>query len=259
MLSRQQSVSTFAQQPLRSGSQVPPVDGPIPSTADAIAEAIEWQPPVAQGKPSPFDSRAALPIVSADHVLGSQHAPVTFMLFGDFQCEYAMHSARALVRRVQEEPSQYRVVWRHRPLDIHTDAKAIAAESETLAAQFGELAFWRFLYAASQLRGAVTHTSAKEIARSLSRGAASVAAQAARRAAAQLDSDERIAVAYAVNASPTVFLNGFRIEGDMVESEFDSMIDEEEAAVRELLQEPVPQAKVYSIRVHANLLDLDSE
>jgi hypothetical protein len=83
--------------------------------------------------------------------------------------------------------------------------------------------------------------------------------QAARRAASHLESDERIAVAYAIHASPTVFLNGLRIEGDLGESEFDAIIDEEKAAVRELLLEPVPQAKVYSIRVHANLLDLDSE
>jgi protein-disulfide isomerase len=231
----------------------------MPSIEDVVADALKWQPPIAEGKPSPLDSRAALPIVSADHVLGSQRAPITLMLFGDFQCRYAMHTLRVLMQRVQEQPQQYRLVWRERPLDVHPEAGGIATRAETLAAQSGEADFWRFLLAVSRLRGSVTLANSTAIVGALHHGSLSPDAKSMRRGAAQLANDERVSAAYAVHVSPTVFLNGLRIEGEMVERELDEVIDEELAAVRQLLQEQVPQARVYAIRVHANLLELDTD
>ena len=75
----------------------------------------------------------------------------------------------------------------------------------------------------------------------------------------QLEKDQRVAITYAIHATPTVFINGLRIEGDFAESELDEEMEEELDAVDLLEQEPVPLAKIYATRVHANLLDLDLE
>jgi protein-disulfide isomerase len=233
---------------------------PASTIAEAIADAQAWQPPVAVGSPSPLDAHAALSITTGDHALGSHRAPITLMLFGDLQCRYALHVFQVLYQRVQDQPTEYRLVWRERPLDIHPDASAMAIEAERLSLQFGEPAFWRFVRAVSQLPVPVTPIDAKTIARALQSDTAKInESVAGERATTQIEKDQRVAMTYAIHATPTVFINGLRIEGDFTEPEIDETIEEELDAVDLLQQEPVPQAKIYAIRVHANLLDLDLE
>jgi protein-disulfide isomerase len=233
---------------------------PASTIDEAIADALAWQPPVAAGSPSPLDAHAALPIATGDHALGSHKAPITLMLFGDLQCRYALHAFQVLYQRVQDQPTEYRLVWRERPLDIHPDAPAMALEAERLSLQFGEPAFWRFVHTVSHLGGPATLIDAKTIARALQSGSAKISdSVASERANSQIEKDQRVALTYAIHATPTVFVNGLRIEGDFNEPEIDEAIEEELDAVDLLQQEPVPLAKIYATRVHANLLDLDLE
>ena len=231
------------------------------STIDeAIADALALQPPVAVGNPSPLDAHAALPIITGDHALGSHKAPITLMLFGDLQCRYALHVFQVLYQRVQDQPTEYRLVWRERPLDINPEAPAMAVEAERLSLQFGEPAFWRFVHTVSHLDGTATLIDAKTIVHALQSGSAKINDNvASERATTQLEKDQRVALTYAIHATPTVFINGLRIEGDFAEPELDEVIEEELDAVDLLEQEPVPLAKIYATRVHANLLDLDLE
>jgi protein-disulfide isomerase len=231
---------------------------PLPSLDAVIADALGWEPPIAKGSPTPLDSGAALPIATGDHVLGSQLAPITLMLFGDLQCPYALHSFRRLSRRVQEQPTEYRLVWRERPLDIHPAAALMGMEAERLSLQQGEVAFWRYLRALSGLRGSATLSDANVIARALRKVPSKIGdAVANDRAAKQLQSDARVAMAYAIHDTPTVFVNGLRLEGDISRGDLDEVIEQEREAVQELLQEPTPEAKVYATRVQQNLLDLE--
>jgi protein-disulfide isomerase len=234
---------------------------PATTTIDeAIADALAWQPPVAVGSPSPLDAHAALPIAAGDHALGSHKAPITLMLFGDLQCRYALHVFQVLCQRVQDQPTEYRLVLRERPLDIHPDAPGMAVEAERLSLQFGEPAFWRFVHTVSHLEGTATLIDAKTIVRALQSGAAKISDSVANeRATTQIEKDQRVAMTYAIHEAPTVFINGLRIDGDFTEPEIDEVIEEELDAVDLLEQEPVPQAKIYAVRVHANLLDLDFE
>ena len=231
------------------------------STIDeAIADAQALQPPVAAGSPSPLDAHAALPIATGDHALGSHKARITLMLFGDLQCRYAQHVFQVVYQRVQDQPTEYRLVWRERPLDINPEAPAMAVEAERLSLQFGEPAFWRFVHTVSHLDGTATLIDAKTIVHALQSGSAKINDNvASERATTQLEKDQRVALTYAIHATPTVFINGLRIEGDFAEPELDEVIEEELDAVDLLEQEPVPLAKIYATRVHANLLDLDLE
>jgi len=234
---------------------------PASTTIDeAIADALALQPPVAVGSPSPLDAHAALPIATGDHVLGSHKAPISLMLFGDLQCRYALRVFQVLYQRVRDQPTEYRLVWRERPLDIHPEAPAMAVEAERLALQFGEPAFWRFVHTVSRLDGTGTLIDAKTIVRALQSGSAKISDSiASDRAISQIEKDQRVALTYAIHETPTVFINGLRIEGDFAEPELDELVEEELDAVDLLEQEPVPLAKIYATRVHANLLDLDLE
>ena len=232
----------------------------IPAVGDVIAESLAWQPPVATGNPSPVDRKAALEVATGDHVLGSQRAPITLMLFGDLHCRYTLHSFRLLSRRVQEQPSEYRLVWRQRPLDVHPEAFAAAMTAERLALQYGETAFWRFVRAVSRLKGSASTSDVDTIAHALQIGGAKMSDAAAdSKAAGRLERDRVIGLTYSIHATPTLFVNGLRFEGRTPNQLLDEVIEEERDAVQALRDDSVPQARIYTLRVDENLLDLVRE
>jgi protein-disulfide isomerase len=82
----------------------------------------------------------AVPPEPTDHELGSEHAPVTLIEYGDFECpscKVAVPTPRLLLDRF---PNRVRFIYRHFPLqDSHPHA-LLAAESAEAAAAQGK--FW---------------------------------------------------------------------------------------------------------------------
>ena len=74
-----------------------------------------------------------------DHVRGPEHAPVTLVEYGDFECPYC-GQAEPVVRELLSDFGDVRYVWRHLPLsDVHPHAVLAAEASEAASAQG---AFW---------------------------------------------------------------------------------------------------------------------
>ncbi len=75
-----------------------------------------------------------------DHILGSEHAPVTLIEYGDFECpscKVAAPTPRLLLDRF---PNRVRFIFRHFPLeDAHPHALAAAEAAEAAA---GQGKFW---------------------------------------------------------------------------------------------------------------------
>ncbi|MFF0266797.1 Na+/H+ antiporter NhaA [Kribbella sp. NPDC004536] len=73
-----------------------------------------------------------------DHIRGPEHASVTLVEYGDFECPYCGR-AEPIVRDVLQD-DDLRFVWRHLPLsDVHPRAQIAAEVAEAAAAQG---AFW---------------------------------------------------------------------------------------------------------------------
>jgi protein-disulfide isomerase len=85
--------------------------------------------------PPPQITQAAPP-EPTDHTLGSEHAPVTLVEYGDFECpacKVAVQTPRLLLERF---PNKIRFIFRHFPLqDAHPHALLAAEASEAAAAQ----------------------------------------------------------------------------------------------------------------------------
>ena len=82
----------------------------------------------------PFE--LAMPVGSADHVLGPAHAMVTVVEYGDFQCPNCKQAAPAVKLLLQRFQGRMRFVYRHFPLEeVHPDALHAALAAETAAAQ----------------------------------------------------------------------------------------------------------------------------
>lgn len=76
------------------------------------------------------------PVTAIDHVLGPEHAPVTVVEYGDFECPTCKQAAPSLKLLLDRFPGQVRIVFRHFPLEeVHPHALAAAEAAEVAAAQ----------------------------------------------------------------------------------------------------------------------------
>jgi len=231
-----------------------------PSLDEIQTLALAWKPPVASGVPSGGDRNAALAVNLDDHCLGSHEARVTLMLFGDLECPFTLHMVRLLQGWLDERPKSIRLVWRERPLDIHPGARTAALTAERLALRFGENAFWRFIFALAQLERAPTEAELLALEMGLRERRARVTeAVATTQAAVKLERDRLVALTYAVHETPTIYVNGLRLEGEVSRIHLEQLVGEEQEEVESLVDDSVPQGRLYTLRVDTNLLDWDRE
>jgi protein-disulfide isomerase len=80
------------------------------------------------------------PVSAQDHVLGPDHAPVTVVEFGDFECPTCKQAAPAVKLLLERFPQQVRIVFRHSPLEQPHPHALDAAEAAEAAGAQGK--FW---------------------------------------------------------------------------------------------------------------------
>lgn len=126
-----------------ASTSTPPLPTPVPAQPTALPA------PTATPLPNGCETVSLLPdpdplfdnVSDSDWVLGDRAAPVTFLVFTDFQCPFCAQAAPVLEKLVQKFPGQVRVVVRHFPLNIHDKAllAAQAAEAAGLQGKFWQL------------------------------------------------------------------------------------------------------------------------
>src|SRR4051812_10358171 len=78
----------------------------------------------------------AVAVGAADYVLGGEHAPVTIVEYGDFECPNCRQAAPAVKLILEHWRGRVRLAWRHFPLEgVHPHALGAALASEAAAAQ----------------------------------------------------------------------------------------------------------------------------
>ena len=82
----------------------------------------------------------AVPVSAVDHVLGAEHAPVTVVEYGDFECPNCKQAQSAVKLLLERFAGRVRLVFRNFPLeDVHAHA-LVAAEAAECAGGQGQ--FW---------------------------------------------------------------------------------------------------------------------
>lgn len=77
-----------------------------------------------------------VPVTAIDHTLGPEHAPITVVEYGDFECPTCKQAAPSLKLLLSRFPEQVRIVFRHFPLEeVHPNALRAAEAAEVAAAQ----------------------------------------------------------------------------------------------------------------------------
>jgi protein-disulfide isomerase len=81
-------------------------------------------------------SRLVIPVTATDHARGPDHAPVTVVEYGDFQCPICAGAEPGLRQLRENHPQTVRLVYRHFPLeDVHPHARLAAEAAEAAGAQ----------------------------------------------------------------------------------------------------------------------------
>ena len=86
------------------------------------------------------DFELTVPVNATDHVTGGEHAPVTVLEYGDFECPNCRQAQPAVKLLLERFAPRVRFVYRHFPLaDVHPHALMAALAAECAG---GQGQFW---------------------------------------------------------------------------------------------------------------------
>lgn len=177
-------------------------------------------------------------------VRGNPHAALTVVVYDDFQCPYCSRMHQEMLELLKTYGDRIRVIYKDFPLvEIHPWAARAAIDSNCLAQQNGE-AFWDF--------ADYVHAHGDEIRgdkRPLNEQQADVdriALDAGRRHNAKMDTLQRCVQAQSttamkasmkeaselgIEATPTIFIDGMKLDGAVPQETLRAVIDKELATL----------------------------
>src|SRR6266851_6485863 len=86
----------------------------------------------------------SLNVDNEDHVRGPESAPVTLLVYGDYECPYTRALELVIGQLRRRKGDSFRYVYRYFPLrEIHPHAEMAAEAAEAVSALAGPDAFWR--------------------------------------------------------------------------------------------------------------------
>ncbi len=156
-------------------------------------------------------------------VTGPADAPVTMVIFTDFECPYCKKIEPLLTQVLEKNPNTVKLVFKNMPLSFHKFADK-SARAALAAEKQGK--FWEFhnaLFAKPKLSDAVIDDIAKQLELDLGRWKADMSSDAIKQKVAR---DIQQAQQAGVTGTPTVFINGRTLQNRSLQG-FQTIIDEE--------------------------------
>jgi len=181
--------------------------------------------PGGTAQPPEMAQVATVPLRPDDPVRGPKVAPVTVVLFSDFQCPFCGRVEPTIKQIREAYGEKVRIAWKHMPLSFHPNAlsAAKAAEAARFAGKFWEM--HDSLFANQQaLSDAVYAQYARDLRIDPARFERDAAGQAV---AARIAEDQQLAAKVGANGTPTLFVNCRKLVGAQPFEAFKEVIDEE--------------------------------
>jgi protein-disulfide isomerase len=160
--------------------------------------------------------------------LGSKTAPVTVVVWSDFQCPFCGRVEPTLQQLREQYGSKVTFVWKNQPLPFHPNAMP-AAEAAMAAGEQGK--FWqmhdKLFQHQPELSPQLYDRLAKELGLNLDKFHASIEAH---KHVAQIQEDMAAGSRVGASGTPTFFINGRKLVGAQPVEAFKQIIDSELAA-----------------------------
>ncbi len=197
---------------------------------------------------------AMVPIGSEDASRGSRLAPVTIVVFSDFQCPFCTRIEPTLDRlREEYGEDKLRIVFKNNPLPFHQHAREAAEVGQAVLALGGQEAFWRYHAVAFRHQRDMSPETIRAwaVASGVDERALDDGMQK-KRWAPKIAYDIEVAKRVGANGTPASFINGVLLSGAQPYEKFKAIIDEELPKARSLVDRGVAKDKVYTRLASAN-------
>ncbi|HEY0426720.1 MAG TPA: thioredoxin domain-containing protein [Pyrinomonadaceae bacterium] len=165
-------------------------------------------------EPEPFVQKIS---TDDDPSQGSPTAPVTIVMFSDFQCSHCAAAHPVLKKVIAEYKDKIRFVVRDFPLEtIHADAFRAAVAANAAAAQGKFFEYIELLY---QNQNALDTESLKKYAADLGLNPRQFELDLGNeKFAAEVRKDMADGKIYGINGTPAIFVNGVKVRANSVEA-----------------------------------------
>ncbi|MCC6521933.1 MAG: thioredoxin domain-containing protein [Polyangiaceae bacterium] len=211
-------------------------------------------PPAARAAAAPAKPAAApaastvqLVPIGSSPTKGSPAAPVTIVIFSDFQCPYCSKVVPTLAALEKKYGASLRFVFKHNPLPFHARAEPAAELALEVRARKGDAAFWTAHDRLFAQQNALEDTDLEQLARDLGLDPkTAMAAVTARKHAAAIEADQDLADDAGATGTPSFFVNGRKIAGAQRLEAFEALVDEELAHAAALQKKGVPATQIYA-------------
>ena len=161
-------------------------------------------------------------------ILGKKDAPVTVVVFSDFQCPYCKRVEPTLQKVRETYGDKVRIVWKHEPLPFHPRAEPAAQLAEEARAQKGEKGFWDAHDKLFEIQPKLEDADLEKAAADLGLNVDKVkAAMKEHKYKKNIDADMELGDDVQASGTPHMFINGRRLVGAQPFEKFQKMIDEE--------------------------------
>jgi protein-disulfide isomerase len=205
--------------------------------------------------PSPRQEEAdktvwKIPVLADDPVLGSNTAPVTIVMFSEFQCPFCkrVEATVELIRKTYGD--KVRFVWKDRPLDFHQRAMPAAQFGRYVFATKGNAAFWAAREALFASAPALEESDLSDVAQKLNVNWAKAKLAIDRNQFTdRIERSIELADDFQARGTPHFFINGVRLAGAQPFENFKATIDEQLVRAEELAKTGVAKPALYGALV----------
>jgi len=161
---------------------------------------------------------------AAGHRIGPDNAPLTIVVFSDFECPACrLFATKSFIELEQKYPGKLSLVYRHWPLDMHRFAYPAARASECAAQQGRFRAFHDVVFANQKLLGLKTFAEmANESGVSDAKKFAACAGETTPVPAIEADIAE--VVKLGGQGTPTVVIDGWLLKSGAAPAMIDSIV-----------------------------------
>jgi protein-disulfide isomerase len=234
-----------AKQKLASGAK------PENLYASLVKENLQAKPAAAEKKPpAPRRDEEAntvwkVPLGKAP-VSGSEKAPVTVVLFSDYECPFCKRTEEAIKKATEGHADKVRLVWKDAPLSFHRRARPAANFALEARAQKGDKGFWeahdKLFASAPKLDDADLERIAGEMGLDWAKVKDAIAKDKHK---ASIEADLNQADDLNASGTPHLYVNGRHLAGAPPPDMLRALVEEELKKAEALAAKGVAPGKIY--------------
>lgn len=215
-----------------------------------IAPAPPPRPTSNVAPETPTPTSVLVPVYADDPTLGPKTAPVTIVMWSDFQCPFCSRAKPILAAIRERYGSEVRIVWKDLPLDFHKHAHEAAVVARVAYLTHGNEGFWQMHDRLFENQTQLAPENLRAYAADLGIDASTIESYRTQ-AEAAVERGLAESKQLGIQGTPNFLIDGQLITGAQKVERFSEIIDAHLAKAKELAAQGTPPHEIYPALVQA--------